>query len=198
MPCVSCHVSTTPGMAKGKIDAVRPYKGLFYTLIGIIQLFCNVSWRSLVTCTHQPSTAKGKINAVRPYIGFFFQTEMHNRTLWQQSDFEIRLSVLIEMFVTWMSFCGTFQSFWDLTEVSAQSWYKVRTYDLVNLTFEISLFMIGLFCHVMCTHPQYGKSQDRLSAALYRALLQTDRQNMTLLPCVIGLVCRVYTPTGTA
>jgi len=45
----------------------------------------------------------------------------------------------IEMFVTWISFRGTFQSFWDLTEVSAQSWYKVRNCDLLNHTFEISL-----------------------------------------------------------
>jgi len=59
----------------------------------------------------------------------------------QQTNFEIRfkVSVPIEMFVTWISFRGTFQSFWDLTEVSAQSWYKVRTYDLVHPTFKISL-----------------------------------------------------------
>ena len=29
------------------------------------------------------------------------------------------------------------QSFWDLTEVSAESWYTVRTYHLVNPTFKI-------------------------------------------------------------
>ena len=46
---------------------------------------------------------------------------------------------LIEMFVMWINFRWTFQSFWDLTEVSAQSWYKVRTYDLINPTFKISL-----------------------------------------------------------
>jgi len=39
------------------------------------------------------------------------------------------------MFVTWIIFRGTFKSFWDLTEVSAQSWYKMRTYHLVNPTF---------------------------------------------------------------
>jgi len=44
------------------------------------------------------------------------------------------------MFVTWISFRGTFQSFWDLTEVNVQSWYKVCTYDLVNPFFEICLF----------------------------------------------------------
>ena len=48
------------------------------------------------------------------------------------------------MFVTWISFRGTFQSFLDLTEVSAQSWYKVRTNDSVNPTFKISL--LQSFC----------------------------------------------------
>jgi len=47
------------------------------------------------------------------------------------------------MFVTLMSFRGTFKSFWDLTEVSAQSWYKVCTYHLVNPTFKISLFLVS-------------------------------------------------------
>ena len=46
------------------------------------------------------------------------------------------------MFVTLISFRGTFKSFWDLTEVSAQSWYTVRTYHLVNPTFKISLLKI--------------------------------------------------------
>jgi len=41
--------------------------------------------------------------------------------------------------VTLKSFRGTFKSFWDLTEKSALSWYKVRTYHLVNPTFKISL-----------------------------------------------------------
>jgi len=54
-------------------------------------------------------------------------------------DFEIRFSVLIEMFVTPISFRGTFKSFCDLTEVSEQSWYKVLTYELVHPTFKISL-----------------------------------------------------------
>ena len=45
------------------------------------------------------------------------------------------------MFVTLISLCGTFKSFGDLTEVSAQSWYKVRTYNLVNPPFKISLFI---------------------------------------------------------
>jgi len=34
---------------------------------------------------------------------------------------------------------GTFKSFWDLLEVSTQSWCKVRFYELVNPTFIISL-----------------------------------------------------------
>ena len=38
-----------------------------------------------------------------------------------------------------ISFRGIFTSFWDLTEVSEQSWYKVLTYELVNPTFKISL-----------------------------------------------------------
>ena len=48
------------------------------------------------------------------------------------------------MFVTWISFRGTFQSFLDLTDVSAQSWYKVRTDDLVNPTFKISLLYVPI------------------------------------------------------
>jgi len=45
------------------------------------------------------------------------------------------------MFVTSISIRRTFKSFWDLTEVSEQSWYKleVLTYELVNPTFKISL-----------------------------------------------------------
>ena len=43
------------------------------------------------------------------------------------------------MFVTKINFRGTFKSFWNLTEVSAQSWYKVHTYNLVNPTLKISL-----------------------------------------------------------
>jgi len=54
-----------------------------------------------------------------------------------QTDFEIRFSVLIEMFVT--SIRWTFKSFWDLTQVSEQSWYKMLTYEFVNPTFKISL-----------------------------------------------------------
>jgi len=42
------------------------------------------------------------------------------------------------MFVTSISFRGTFKSFCDLTEVDEQSWYKVLTYELVNPTFKIS------------------------------------------------------------
>jgi len=40
--------------------------------------------------------------------------------------------------VTSISFREPFESFWDLIEVSAQSWYNVRTYYLVNPTFKIS------------------------------------------------------------
>jgi len=43
------------------------------------------------------------------------------------------------MFVTLISFRGNFKSFWDLTEVSAQSWYKVHINNLVDPTFKISL-----------------------------------------------------------
>ena len=50
------------------------------------------------------------------------------------------------MFVTWISFRGTLKSFWDLTDVSAQSWYKVRTCDLVNSTFKISLIFWCVHC----------------------------------------------------
>jgi len=32
------------------------------------------------------------------------------------------------------------KSFWDLTEVSEQSWYKVLTYELVNPTFKKSAY----------------------------------------------------------
>jgi len=38
---------------------------------------------------------------------------------YEYTDFEIRFSVLIEMFVTSISFRGTFKSFWDLTGKSA-------------------------------------------------------------------------------
>jgi len=59
-----------------------------------------------------------------------------------QTDFEIRFSVQIEMFVTSISFRGTFKSFWYLAEVSEQSWYKVLTYELVKPTFKISLLRV--------------------------------------------------------
>jgi len=51
------------------------------------------------------------------------------------------------MFVKSINFRGTFESFWDLTEVSAQSWYKVRTYHLVNPTFKISLYVASRNSH---------------------------------------------------
>jgi len=54
--------------------------------------------------------------------------------------FWLRLvSVLIVIFVELISFRATFKSFWDLTEVSAPSEYKVLTYYLVDPTFKISL-----------------------------------------------------------
>jgi len=53
------------------------------------------------------------------------------------------------MFVTRISFRGTLQSFCDLTEVSAQSWYKVRTYDIVNPTFKISILIWYVIDRVM-------------------------------------------------
>ena len=40
------------------------------------------------------------------------------------------------MFVTSISFRGTFKSFWDLTEVSDQCWYKVLTYELAKPYFQ--------------------------------------------------------------
>ena len=46
------------------------------------------------------------------------------------------------MFVTSISFRGTFKSFWYLAEVSEQSWYKVLTYELVKPTFKISLLRV--------------------------------------------------------
>ena len=49
------------------------------------------------------------------------------------------------MFVKWISFGGTFKSFWHFTEVSEQSWYKVLTYELVNPTFKISLLRVSRF-----------------------------------------------------
>ena len=48
------------------------------------------------------------------------------------------------MFVTSTSFRGTFKSFWDLTEASEQSWYKVLTYELVHRLSKSNLFT-GLF-----------------------------------------------------
>jgi len=42
------------------------------------------------------------------------------------------------MFVTLISFRGTFKSFWDLSEVSEQSWYKVLTDELVNPKISLS------------------------------------------------------------
>ena len=54
------------------------------------------------------------------------------------------------MFVTWISFRETFQSFWDLTEVCEQSWYnlKVLIYELVNPTFKILLGCLGVNCAI--------------------------------------------------
>ena len=45
------------------------------------------------------------------------------------THFEIRFSVLIEMFMTSISFRGTFQSFWDLAEVSEHTRYIVLKYN---------------------------------------------------------------------
>jgi len=70
-----------------------------------------------------------------------------------RSIFRVRTN---EMFVTWISFGGNVQSFWDLTEVFSQSWYKVRTCDLINPTFKISLFLFQLFCpRPWHTHNQF-------------------------------------------
>ena len=41
--------------------------------------------------------------------------------------------------MTSISFRGTFKSFWDLTEVGEQSWYKVLSHKIVYPTFKISL-----------------------------------------------------------
>ena len=49
-----------------------------------------------------------------------------------------------------LSFRGTFKSFWDLTEVSVQSWYNVRSYELVNPTFKISLYRRGVGGFSVC------------------------------------------------
>jgi len=70
-----------------------------------------------------------------------------------ETDFEIPFSVLIEMFVTSISIRGTFKSFWDLTEVSKQSWYKVLTYKLVNPTFKIRSNQMN--CLFMILHNQF-------------------------------------------
>ena len=59
-----------------------------------------------------------------------------------------------------MSFRGTFKSFWDLTEVSAQSWYKVRTYTLVNPTFKISLLQQER-TQVVCSNKEAWKRPAR-------------------------------------
>ena len=59
------------------------------------------------------------------------------------------------MFVTSINFRGTFESFWDLTEVSEQSWYKVLTYELVNPTFKLSLYC----CDDFGTCPESTKSE---------------------------------------
>ena len=70
-----------------------------------------------------------------------------------QTEFKIQFSVLIEMFVTSISIRGTFKSFWDLTEVSEQSWYKVLTYELVNPTLKVSLLQICAFHQLsVCSH----------------------------------------------
>jgi len=62
----------------------------------------------------------------------------------------------VTWFVTWISFRGTFQSFWDLIEVSAQSLYKVRT-DLVTPTFKISL--LGVI-KTMCIFKEPVRMED--------------------------------------
>ena len=58
----------------------------------------------------------------------------------EQTDVE---TALIGMFVTSICFRETFKSFWDQTEVSAQCWYKVRTYHLVDPTFIIRLLKLS-------------------------------------------------------
>jgi len=79
------------------------------------------------------------------YVGPGFRNgpvEWNRLTL--RSDF-------LGLFVTWIKLRGTFQSFWDLTEIGVQSWYKVCTYYLVNPTFNISLwFLLLLLLLVLC------------------------------------------------
>ena len=82
-------------------------------------------------------------------------------------------SVPIEMFVTLKSFRGTFKSFWDFTEVRAQSWYNVRTYHLVKPTFKISLLQITrVFATV------HGPGPDGARASCWYG-----RQDYDSIPC---------------
>jgi hypothetical protein len=62
--------------------------------------------------------------------------------------------------MTLISFRGTFKSFWDLAEVSAQSWYKVRTYHLVKPTFNISLLQQER-TQVVCSNKEARKRSAR-------------------------------------
>ena len=74
---------------------------------------------------------------------------------------------------------GPFKSLWDPTEVRAQSWYKVRTYDLVNTAVKSIL-------QVCCNVLQF--------VAVCCSVLQ--RVAVGCLQCRGGSVLRAGTCTG--
>ena len=162
-------------VCKSKLNPLRSICVLFYFSFVCMSAYANVYFKTICECI-RPSICIGpRSSAGVPFdsVRRFWATLLMRTScmrLWGNwvascvaalqtknqkpyyTDFEIWFSVLIEMFVTWISFRGTFQSFWDLSEVSAQSWYKVRTYDLVNPTFKISLidwffYIDWLFLH---------------------------------------------------
>jgi len=96
------------------------------------------------------------LNPSFPCVGWSRKNEIKSLGFWRKIPYGLWLTAsgarwlrgwspfacrapLSEMFVTSISSRGTFKSLWDLTEVSAQSRYKVRSYELVNPTFKISL-----------------------------------------------------------
>jgi len=59
------------------------------------------------------------------------------------------------MFVTSISFRGTLKSFWYLTEVSEQSWYKVLTYE-----FSVALFLLNRYWGIVTVPGSFLKAGD--------------------------------------
>jgi len=92
------------------------------------------------------------------------------------------------MFVTSISFRGTFESFWDRTEVSEQSWCKVLTYELVNPTFEISLFKLCIKTNVVSRiYMVYTWNEDHSNSKGVHKQMQHVHKEMQFLESILKM-----------